>query len=250
LITGASVGLLSGGKPSGLVPLCLAAVALFWLRTPVESWTGTSPIHVRDGRERVLVGRAIAGLAAVAALALLWLFWGGRNLPILWIGAAAAVAFLAQAALRRMRRDARTAAQMIGAAGLTSTAPAAYYVVTAHLNSEAFALWAANLLFAINQIHFVQLRLRAAHPKSRREKLAAGKGFLAGQITMLAALTLACALRVFSVYAALAFVPILARGFAWFLAKPRPLAIYALGKSELAYASAFGVLLVLAFALP
>jgi 4-hydroxybenzoate polyprenyltransferase len=50
-------------------------------------------------------------------------------------------------------------AQMIGAAGLTSTAPAAYYAVTGHLSGTAWSLWACNFLFAINQIQFVQLRI-------------------------------------------------------------------------------------------
>jgi len=44
--------------------------------------------------------------------------------------------------------------------------------------------------------------------------------------------------------AALAFGPILVRGFAWFLANGRPLAIHALGKRELVYAGVFGALLV------
>ena len=51
---------------------------------------------------------------------------------------------------------------MVGAAGLTSTAPAAYYVVTGYLDITAWALWAANLLFAINQIQFVQIRIHAS----------------------------------------------------------------------------------------
>jgi hypothetical protein len=39
---------------------------------------------------------------------------------------------------------------MVGTAGLTSTAPAAYYVVTGHLDPLAWSLWAANFLFAKN----------------------------------------------------------------------------------------------------
>jgi len=66
---------------------------------------------------------------------------------------------------------------------------------------------------------------------------------------MLSALLIAaCGLHVFPWYGALAFLPILWRGFAWFMAEPRPLAIQALGKSELVYACFFGVLLVLGMA--
>jgi hypothetical protein len=51
------------------------------------------------------------------------------------------------------------AAQLAGAIGLTCTAPAAYYVGTGRLSERAFVLWAANWIFAGNQIHFVQLRI-------------------------------------------------------------------------------------------
>src|ERR1019366_7623189 len=52
----------------------------------------------------------------------------------------------------KIGRAARMAAQMVGALGLTSTAPAAYYVVTGRLDAAAWALWLANWLFAGDQI--------------------------------------------------------------------------------------------------
>jgi len=161
-----------------------------------------------------------------------------------WIGAAAAVAFLAQSLLKKAWRSARVAAQMIGAAGLTSTAPAAYYVATGHLSSAAWTLWIANFLFAANQIHFVQLRIHAARAATRAEKVSAGGGFLIGQFLLIVALVLACSFRVFAWSGALAFLPLLYRGFAWFSRKSTPLLVRALGWSELAYAIGFGLLLV------
>jgi len=52
------------------------------------------------------------------------------------------------------------------------------------------------------------------------------------------------------VYGAIAFLPVLFRGFAWFATESKPLAIQALGKSELVYAGTFGMLLVLGMQLP
>jgi YwiC-like protein len=250
LVTGASVGLLAGGRAWPLAPLSIAVLALFWLHTPVESWIGTAPARARTPAELELVRNAALALAAVAAAALIWLFWGGQNHALLWIGVTAATAFIAQAIVRQAWRSARMAAQIIGAAGLTAVAPAAYYVVTSHLNGAAWSLWIANLLFAANQIQFVQLRIRAAHAMKSNEKLSIGRGFLGGQTIVMVLLALACADHLFRWYAAMAFLPVLFRGFAWFVAASEPLAIHALGRRELIHAGAFGVLLVLGLQLP
>ena len=55
----------------------------------------------------------------------------------------------------------------------------------------------------------------------------------------------ACSGGVFRWYTAMAFLPVLVRGFAWFAAEPEPLAIHALGKSELFHACVFGLLVVI-----
>jgi len=245
LVTGAAVGLAAGGSGLSLAPLTVAVLTLFWLRTPVESWMGTTPIRPRRPAEIQLVRKAVLGLTAISTLALIWLFCAGRNSVLLWIGAAAGAAFLLQALVRP---SARTAAQMIGAAGLTATAPAAFCAATGAWGKAALTLWGLNLLFAINQIHFVRLQIRAAHVKTRNEKLAAGGGFLAGQAALIGLLGAACAASLIPWYTTLAFIPILMRGFVSFATAPRPLAVHRLGKTELAYACLFGVLLVAAMA--
>ena len=245
LVTGASVGLLKGGDAKRLAPFSIAAFALFCLRTPVESWIGTGPLRARTASELGFV-RGFTGLLALASIAaLVWLFWGGRNRALFWMGAAAATAFFLQAVLKVQWKTARTAAQVVGAAGLTLTAPAAYYVVTARVDVAAWWLWAANLLFAGNQIQFVQVRIRAANSSDREERLTLGLGFLIGQTILMALLVAGCVLRLLPPYTAVAFVPVLYRGFAWFVRNPRPLAIHSLGRSELLYACMFGLLLIL-----
>ncbi len=130
---------------------------------------------------------------------------------------------------------------MVGAAGLTSTGAAAYYVTTGRMDQIGWAVWAANFLFAGNQIHFVQLRIHAAQAAHR---VAAGRGFLAGQLVLAIGLAAGFAAGIPGRYAAIAFVPGLARGFAWFAGARKPLDVHALGKSELAHAIVFGALLV------
>lgn len=246
LVTGAAVGLRAGGSAWRLAPLSMAVLALFWLRTPVESWIGSTPIKARSGEEIRLVKKAALILGAIATAALLWLFWGWRNRELILIGAIAAAAFIGQTMIRQSWRRAKMAAQLVGAAGLTSGAAAAYTVVTGQLNWTAWSLWILNLLFAANQIEFVQLRIHAAQAKTGAEKLSLGREFLAAQFVEIAILLGGCAMGLIGWRVSIAFLPVLWRGFAWFLAPLRPLVVHALGKRELLYAIIFGVLLILA----
>jgi hypothetical protein len=144
LVTGASLGLLAGGRAWVLAPLSIAVLTLFLLRTPVESWIGTAPVRARTTAEFQLVRTAAVALSIVSGGALTWLFWGWRNTALLRVGAASATALILQAIIRQRWRSARMAAQMVGAAGLAAMAPAAYYVTTLDLNGVAWSLWAAN----------------------------------------------------------------------------------------------------------
>lgn len=247
LATGASVGLMRGGAALPLLVFLLAAMAVFWLRTPVESWLGATPLRAQTAAERRAVLGFILPLSAVAALMFTALFWGGQNRALLPMGAVVALAFMAQAALKKLSRRLRMAAQVVGAIGLTATAPAAYVVAAGRFDSVAGALWLANWLFAGDQIHFVQLRIHAARLERMAAKLQRGRVFLAGQIALAAVLIVAASSRVLPWLALLAFAPVLFRGIAWFLRSAQPLAVRRLGWSELAHAVAFGALLVAAF---
>ena len=248
LATGAMVALRSGVNGSALTLFIVAAMSLFWLRTPVEAWLGTSAIKAQSENERGFVLRAILAIAALAVACVAALLWNGQNRGLLVIGGVAAIAFAMQAGVKKLGRKGRMPAQIIGAMGLTSTAAGAYYVATGKLDHTALALWLANWLFAGDQIHYVQLRilLRAA-PLRCDEKLQQGSAFLAGQLVIVAAILAACWWRVFPALAALAFVPVLMRGSLWFVRGRQPLDVHKLGYSELAQALIFGTLLCAAF---
>jgi hypothetical protein len=245
LITGAWIGVLTGGGGLVLAPLTIAVLTLFWLRTPVESLLGTTPIKARSDEERRLVLEVIGALATVSLCGLVWLFWRWRNLELLWIGFIAAVAFLLQTL---MRRRWRTAAQIIGAAGLTAVGPSAYYVVTGKLDDTAGAIWFANLAFAANQIQYVQLRIHAAQAATPQQKWSAGRNFMLAQAILVALLIAGSTVGFLPQYTIVAFAPILYRGFSWFVTGFKPLAVHRLGKTELAFAILFGILLIFVFA--
>jgi hypothetical protein len=250
MVTGASLAFRESRNIVPFVLLLTSALALFWLRTPFESLLGTSAMRPQTKDERRTVIVAIAILASIAGLGLGSLLWAGRNASLWWIGAVAGVAFAGQALLKKLGRGTRMLSQIVGTVGLTSAAPAAYYVITGKFNATAWILWIVNLAFAGNQIHYVQLRLHTARVEGFRARLSRGWGFAAGQFVLTAALTVACAGGLLPQFASLAFAPLLFRGWFYFIQKPSPLAVRKLGWSELAQAVAFCVLLVATFSIP
>jgi len=249
LATGAVVAARTGVNSAALAILFIAAISLFWLRTPLESWLGTSAIKAQTEQERPFVLRVILGVGLLAALCVTSLLWNGRNRGLLIIGAIAAFAFAIQAGVKKLGRKGRMPAQMIGAIGLTSTAAPAFYVATGRLDRTAIALWLANWLFAADQIHFVQVRIHSSRAETFNQKLQPGLGFLMGQIGLIGAIFAACRFGFFPAAIAIAFLPILLRGTIWFARGRQPLNVHKLGYSELAQALLFSALLCAAFLL-
>jgi hypothetical protein len=247
LLTGAVVAIPSGVNAGALALLVVAALSLFWLRTPVEAWLGTSAIKAQSRRERSLVLEVSLSIALVATLAIAALFVAGYSRGLAIIGIVAALAFAAQTLVKKLGRRGRMPAQVIGAIGLTSTAAGAFYVATGNLNHIAVALWVANWLFAGNQVHFVQVRIRSTRAVSISEKLRLGYNFFGGQIVFLGVVIALCRVKVFPNAVVLAFVPVLLRGTVWFFRGRQALDVHRLGFSELAQAMIFGVLLCAAY---
>lgn len=247
LATGAVVASGFAGNSATLALFVCAAMSLFWLRTPVESWLGTSAIKAQTAEERALVLRVILAIGLVAAICVALLLWDGRNRGLLVIGAIAAIAFAIQAGVKKLGRQGRMPAQIIGAIGLTSTAAGAYYVSTGRLDRTAVALWLANWLFAADQIHFVQLRIHSSRARTFDDKTRQGLPFLLTQVGLIGAILAACHVNLFPAAIALAFLPILLRGMFWFVRGHQALDVHKLGFSELAQAMVFGSLVCLVF---
>jgi hypothetical protein len=249
IVTGAGVAFHHASQIFPLILLLTAALALFWLRTPLESLLGTSAMRAQTLEESHTLRSAVVLLAGIAAVALAGLLWAGRNVDLWPLGAAVAAAFILQAVLKKLSRRTRMLSEMIGAIGLTAAAPAAYYVIAGEFNSTAWTLWFANLLFAGDQIHYVQLRIHSAKIQGFRAKLAHGWRFALGQALMTAMITLACMARLMPPIASLAFAPLLFRGWFYFIQEPTQLVVRRLGWSELKHATAFCVLLIATFIL-
>ncbi len=246
LITGACAALAVVRNWQPLALFTMAALALFWMRTPVECALGTSPMRAQSSCETNWLLGAIALLGSIAMVCITILLWDGDR-GLLALGAIAALAFVVQAVVKGLGRSGRMPAQMIGAIGLTTTAPAAWYVTTGRLDAHAIGLWVVNWIFAGNQIHFVQLRIHAARAATLREKIDRGRWFLLGQFAMLLALLSAWRMHLAPGLAVLAVAPLLARGFHWFVNGAQPLLVKRLGWTELAHGVTFGLLLIAAY---
>jgi hypothetical protein len=244
MVTGSGVAFRESNHVVPCLLLLVAALALFWLRTPAESLLGTSAMRVQTTNERREVAVVIVVLAKVAVAATAALLWAGRN-PYLWlIGVVAVAAFVGQALLKKLGRHMRMLSEIVGTIGLTSSAPAAYYVITGRFGATGWMLWLANFIFAGNQIHYVQLRIHTARVEGLHAKLSRGWTFAIGQALMTALLTVACVSHLIPPVAFLAFAPILFRGWFYFIQEPAPLLVRRLGWSELGQAVTFCVLFV------
>ena len=249
MITGAGVAFHQASHIMPLILLSTAALALFWLRTPFESLIGTSALKAQTSDEVHTVRSFVVLLGAVAAVTLGALLWAGKNAALWPLAIAVGVCFILQAILKKLGRRFRMLSEMIGTVGLTAAAPAAYYVITGEFNATAWMLWLANILFAGDQIHYVQLRIHTAKVEGFRNKLAKGWVFAAGQAIMTATLTIVCVARLMPPIASIAFAPLLFRGWFYFIQEPAPLIVRRLGWNELKHATAFCVLFIATFVL-
>ena len=247
LATGAVVAARTVFNAGALTLFVVATAAFFWLRTPLEAWLGTSSVKAQTSEERASVLQAIVALAGLGVLCVCYLLAKGYSRGLLLIGFVAALAFGAQALVKRLGRSGRMPAQIIGAIGLTSTAAGAYYVASGRFGATAITLWLANWLFAAEQIHYVQIRIRGSRATTVADKVKRGYGFVIGQLVLVLALIAAAKFAAISWMVVVAFVPAIARGTLWFFSGRRPLNVHKLGFSELAQALVFGTLLSIGF---
>lgn len=246
LVTGA-VAIPGTANYGALAWFLLAAIALFWLRTPVESLVGTSVIRARTSEERRAAINAIGVFGAIASLALIALFWNFQHLALILIGAFAGLAFLTQVFLKKRARKYRAIAQLVGSVGLASTAASACYLRSGSLSLTALLLWVVNWLFAAEQIEFVQLRIQGAKLETPTERLLRGKAYVMTLSFVVTIIIVGSIGRLLPALTFFAFVPSLLRSGIWFISSRKPLDVHKLGWLELTNAVLFAILLMTAF---
>jgi hypothetical protein len=166
-----------------------------------------------------------ASLALAAPLLLVWKLW--------WLAAFSIVA----AGLAARPNPRSLAMQLAATAGLTLTAPAAWYAATGALDATAFWLWLWNTLYFAGGVLYVRLRIERSGP--RWPVLA----FYGAVLLFVLALALT---DVVSSRVLLAFAPAAARAAIGVGRLASPLRVKRLGWSEVAHSLVFGALLTVA----
>jgi hypothetical protein len=161
-----------------------------------------------------------------------------------------ALALLAINARQAVRREDRTiTGEMMAIAGLTLTAPAAYYAARGGLDTKALWIWALCAVYFASSVFYVKLRVSTINPRSdqaRRQSWWRCAGYHAFLLASLVILALTGGLNAF---ASIAFVPVLARSF-WFLARPvRQINLKRVGWLEMVYSLVFLIFTTLNFRL-
>ncbi len=245
---GIAAGALARGRGWGVsTAYLICALAIFLLRTPARTLMGFSLIRAEAG-ERMRLVLASAAYAAIAIAMGAILIAHLPLMPLLALAAVGAFSVAAEEILMLGGRPWHLWAHSAGAVGLSSTAAGGYLALTGRLDIAALVLWAFSFVFALNQLHFVHLRLRAARARNVAEKLALGEEFIGVMVACAVPMIVALWREWASPLMLLAFLPAGVARARWFLSEPAPLRIHRLGMTELAHNLVFAALLVAALA--
>jgi hypothetical protein len=187
--------------------LALAATFAFLSRAPLQAAARAWRWGQAFGEPLKFGGIYLAGAGLCGG----WLVASGR--PGLLLPAGAGTAILAVDLLRSIDRQEKTlGAELLAAAGLSLTAPAAHYVALGRWSAEAWVLWVLCAAFFASGILYIKLRIAGIHEKKpgQRQRL---RRLCGAYHALLPVLLAAAAVAERLPWAALlAFAPVIARG--------------------------------------
>jgi hypothetical protein len=161
------------------------------------------------------------------------------------LGAVALLALRARVAVRR--EDRTIVSEMIAIAGLTFTAPAAYYVALGRFEATAVWLWLLCMLYFASSVFYVKLRVHTLNPRKPEARRQSWWGCALYHTFLLAALLILALTGSLNLFALAAFSPVLVRSF-WHLASPvRKVNLRRVGWLEVVYSLVFLIFVTLTF---
>ncbi|MFN0085470.1 MAG: YwiC-like family protein [Blastocatellia bacterium] len=198
-----------------LLPLLLAATALFISRESLLIWWRAR----NRGREANEAGKALLAwllLAALFGLPLLLVWRLHGLLPLGAIGLALLL-FNGRQAARLEERS--IAGELVAICGLTMTAPASYHAARGAWDRTALWIWLLSVLYFASSVFYIKLRVYRLNPRKQEAQRRVWRGCAAYHAFLLLALAALFASGSLSVFALIAFTPVLARTF-WSLGMP------------------------------
>jgi hypothetical protein len=230
-----------------VIPLLLVAtcvLSLFLLRGSLEACG-----DLRALRFPIHLALATAFLAGGAPLVFVF-----ERYQLLALGAAGVLLYLLQrwlvATHQRESEKRSLAAELVGVALLTLSAPAATIAAGGTLDAAGARVWLLNLLFFLGGVLYVKYRVRAilAHQPftGLPERLAFAWPVFAYHVLLAALLASAALLDSLPVMVLVAFAPAVLRACALLFQLGHRFPIKQLGWSEVAHSVVFALLLILA----
>ncbi|MFN0107675.1 MAG: YwiC-like family protein [Blastocatellia bacterium] len=241
------LGLLVAGKfnmPALL--LLLSATAMFVSRESLLVWWRARKrgrqIQSAAEAERLLtiyfLIAAATGVPLIAAYKLYWL------IPLALAGSALLLVNGWQAS---DFEDRTVQSEVMAIAGLTMTAPAAFYAASEVWDRTALWLWALSAAYFASSVFYVKLRVTWLHAKNSADKNRV-RWQCAGYHSFLLASLLALALtRSLPLLALIAFAPVLARTLRSLLKPETHLNLKRIGIAEIVYSIIFLIFITLTF---
>lgn len=241
------LGTMVAGKINlAVLLLLLATTALFVSRESLLVWRRArkrgrqSQSSIEAGR-LLLIYFAIAALTGLALLLSYKFFW---LLPLGLIGAT----LLAINGWQATDFEDRTIqSEVMAIAGLTMTAPAAFYVAGGQWGQTALWLWALSAAYFASSVFYVKLRVTDLHGKNPDDKQRARRQCAAYHCFLLAALLALAITQSLSLFSLIAFAPALARAAHGFIKPAQRLNLKRIGIAEIIYSLIFLVFTAMTF---
>lgn len=218
--------------------LLVATSALFISRESLLVWwraqkRGRQSQSATDSRRLLLIYLAVAaltGLPLVLVYSFYWLllfgFLGGA---LLVINGWKATDF----------EDRTVESEVLAIAGMTMTAPAAYYVSSGQWGAKALWLWILSAAYFASSVFYIKLRVTGLHAKKPDDKRRARWQCVGYHGFLLVSLLALAITRSLPLFLLIAFAPVLART-AWSLLKPsKQLNLKRIGIAEIIYSLIF-----------
>lgn len=226
-----------------LLLLLLTVTFVFIARESLVAWWRSRNRGREDfeARRFMIAYLLVAALFGVPMLVVYKLYWLA---PI----AVATLILLVVNAQQAVRREDRSmGGEMMAIAGLTLTAPAAYYVSLGAFDSTALWLWALCGLYFASSVFYVKLRVHTINPRKEETRRQSWWRCALYHSILLASLLLLAITGSLNLSVLAAFSPVLIRSF-WHLAKPvRQINLRRVGWLEIIYSVVFLIFTTLTF---